>query len=293
MGSARPAGNMGTVGGYSLWDTWMSIPLVTRNLTAATALVTLGSQLGLFKVMNVLLIWDRVFRFELWRLVLPFFFLGPLGFPLLFLAAIFFRMSRGLEEGEFLGNAADYCYFLILVAAISLPLAYFFRLMYLGPVLVYAMLQLWSRKNQTQTVSIYGIFQVPALYYPYVMLAVSTVLSGGAIDWMGVVGICAGHLYYFLDSVYPKIPSSRGRILIRTPQFLVNLFDQRRPGTFPAPGSASSSEPRTVIRNGQVGPAGGVPPSAGFGTNIGGALRQRFTGGWGSAGGQRLGGGDS
>uniref|UniRef100_A0A7S0ZIX1 Derlin n=1 Tax=Timspurckia oligopyrenoides TaxID=708627 RepID=A0A7S0ZIX1_9RHOD len=279
---ATPA-NMGTVGGWSFKDAWMSIPWVTRTLSASMAFITLGSQLNLFPVRSVILLWPMIFqKFQIWRLITPFFFLGPLSFNLLFLAAMFFRHSRMLEEGEFLSNPADYSFFLLFVALVSLPLSYFLRLVYLGPVLLFAILQLWARKNINARVSVFGLFQLPALYYPYAMLLVNFVISGGTIDWMGITGILAGHLYYFLDTVYPALPKSRGHRIIKTPQVLIDLFATRvTPASAPA---------RAVGRGGALQENGGQPtPSGGLGLNLGSTLRQRVTGGHSWGGGRRLG----
>eukprot|EP00183_Erythrolobus_madagascarensis_P006239 CAMPEP_0185844416 /NCGR_PEP_ID=MMETSP1354-20130828/595_1 /TAXON_ID=708628 /ORGANISM="Erythrolobus madagascarensis, Strain CCMP3276" /LENGTH=279 /DNA_ID=CAMNT_0028544081 /DNA_START=208 /DNA_END=1047 /DNA_ORIENTATION=- len=275
--------NVRSMNDWDLRTAWESIPLITRNLVAASTVVTLGSQLGLFPVRSVLLIWPEIFgRFQIWRLVLPFFFLGPLNFHLIFLAAIFYRHSKLLEQGEFLSNAADYLWFLLIVGMTSLPLAYFFKVVYLGPTLLYAILQLWSRRNKDQMVSLFGLFHFPALYYPYALLAISAVLSGGAIDWMGVCGIFAGHVYYFLDSVYPFMPG-KSRV-IYTPQMLIDLFRPTPPASEPS---------RRVGPGGAVNTSASNAPAPGFGLNLGSGLRQRITGGhsWGG-GGQRLGGGD-
>eukprot|EP00182_Erythrolobus_australicus_P003664 CAMPEP_0185829736 /NCGR_PEP_ID=MMETSP1353-20130828/421_1 /TAXON_ID=1077150 /ORGANISM="Erythrolobus australicus, Strain CCMP3124" /LENGTH=273 /DNA_ID=CAMNT_0028527557 /DNA_START=161 /DNA_END=982 /DNA_ORIENTATION=- len=267
---------------WSLQSAWMSIPHVTRNLVAASAVVTLGSQLGLFPVHSVLLLWPKIFgQLQIWRLVFSFLFMGPLGFHLIFMAAIFYRHSKMLEQGEFLSNAADYVWFLLIVTMVALPLAFFLKLLYMGPALVFAMLQLWSRRNANQMVSIYGLITFPALYYPYALLAVNMVLTGGAIDWIGLSGIVAGHVYYFLDTVYPAMPGKRR--VISTPLALTNMF---------RPASPPSEAARRVGPGGAVSAGGASAPAPGFGLNLGSNIRQRVTGGhsWGS--GQRLGGSD-
>lgn len=39
-----------------------------------------------------------------------------------------------------------------------------------------------------------------------------------------MVGIGAGHVYWFLEDVFPNQPN--GRKLLKTPQFLRNIFDE-------------------------------------------------------------------
>lgn len=42
-----------------------------------------------------------------------------------------------------------------------------------------------------------------------------------------VLGLIVGHLYYFLEDVYPRMPQSGGRRLLAAPSFLKSLFQIR------------------------------------------------------------------
>lgn len=46
---------------------------------------------------------------------------------------------------------------------------------------------------------------------------------GNAI-YIDLVGIGAGHVYWFLEDVFPNQPN--GKKLLKTPQFLRNIFDE-------------------------------------------------------------------
>ena len=66
-----------------------------------------------------------------------------------------------------------------------------------------------------------GLFTFTAPYLPWVLLAFSFVLgNNGVVD---VVGIGVGHLYYFLEDVYPLMLPSRKRVLA-TPRLIQLLF---------------------------------------------------------------------
>lgn len=68
-----------------------------------------------------------------------------------------------------------------------------------------------------------GLFTFTAPYLPWVLLAFSFVLgNNGVVD---VVGIAVGHLYYFLEDVYPLMLPSRKRLLA-TPRLVQLLFNQ-------------------------------------------------------------------
>ena len=68
----------------------------------------------------------------------------------------------------------------------------------------------------------FGLLNFQAPYLPYVLLAFSVIL-GNAI-YIDIVGIGAGHVYWFLEDVFPNQPN--GRKLLKTPQFLRNLCDE-------------------------------------------------------------------
>jgi Derlin-2/3 len=56
--------------------------------------------------------------------------------------------------------------------------------------------------------SLFGFLTFNAPYLPWVMLSFS-VLIGNAVT-MDVIGIAVGHLYYFLEFVYPVMAEIRG-----------------------------------------------------------------------------------
>ena len=69
-----------------------------------------------------------------------------------------------------------------------------------------------------------GLFTFTAPYLPWVLLAFSFVLgNNGVVD---VVGIGVGHVYYFLEDVYPLMLPSRKRLLA-TPRLVQLLFNQQ------------------------------------------------------------------
>jgi Derlin-2/3 len=96
----------------------------------------------------------------------------------------------------------------------------------------------------------FGLLNFSAPYLPFILLAFSVILGdisnamsnnikllivisfssyiskftiGNAI-YIDLVGIACGHLYWFLEDVFPNQPN--GRKLIKTPQFLKNIFDE-------------------------------------------------------------------
>ena len=66
-------------------------------------------------------------------------------------------------------------------------------------------------------------FQAP--YLPWVLMAF-TVLLNGIWPWGDILGLSIGHLYYFLEDVYPRMPNSGGRRLLESPTILKQVFQR-------------------------------------------------------------------
>lgn len=80
------------------------------------------------------------------------------------------------------------------------------------------MVYVWGRKNSRQVVNFLGLFSFSAPYLPWVLLLFSFVL--GSSPTMDLLGIFAGHVYYFMAEVYPEMA---GVYLLKTPRLLQYL----------------------------------------------------------------------
>ena len=68
-----------------------------------------------------------------------------------------------------------------------------------------------------------GILNFNAPYLPWVMTGF-TVLFNNVWPWGDFLGLAIGHVYYFLEDVYPRMPHSGGRRLLRAPVLLREFF---------------------------------------------------------------------
>jgi hypothetical protein len=62
-----------------------------------------------------------------------------------------------------------------------------------------------------------------APYLPWVLMGFSIILQN---DWPygDILGFAIGHIYYFLEDVYPRMPSSGGRRLLQAPTFVKDVY---------------------------------------------------------------------
>jgi Derlin-2/3 len=90
----------------------------------------------------------------------------------------------------------------------------------LGPALIVMLIYYWSKITPNVTMTFLLGIQFKSQWFPWVLVAF-TVLTGGD-PRMELMGIAAGHIYFFLNDMYPRV---YGRTLISTPQFMCVHLD--------------------------------------------------------------------
>jgi len=141
-----------------------------------------------------------------------------------FLFHIFFliRYCKSLEEGSFRNRNADFLWMLLLGAAMLTCMAPFAKVQFLGTSLNFMLVYVWSRRNPGVPLSFLGIFTFGAAYLPWVLMAFSVLIGGSLV--VDMLGMIAGHTYYYLEDVYPHTHHGRGRRLLKTPEIVKALF---------------------------------------------------------------------
>ena len=210
-----------------LAERYFQIPLLTRSYLTAAILTTGACALEL--VSPLALYFDAqlvLFDLQLWRVVTNFFFFGGFGLDFFFHMFFLVRYCRLLEEGIFRERTADFLVMLLFGAAFLCCVAPFINVPpFLGSSLAFMMVYLWARLNPYVRMSFLGLFTFRAPFLPWVLLGFSLMLGNSpSIDLMGIL---VGHVYYFLEYVYPDTPAGRGRKLLHTPTLLHRLVGGR------------------------------------------------------------------
>ncbi|MES1916197.1 MAG: hypothetical protein MHM6MM_008041 [Cercozoa sp. M6MM] len=207
-------------------DWFLRIPPVTRFYMGGAVLTTVLCWANVLSPFSLFFSTKKVLKGEVWRLLSSFFFFSQEP-DLDFLFHMYFLLSysRGLEEASFRGRSADYLFMLLFGGALIVLAASYLSLTFLSPCLTFMMVYVWSRRNEWQQILLFGVVQLRAPWLPWVMVLFSLSLGGSiAAD---LVGIAVGHLYYYLQDVYPNMTPSRRRLL-KTPAVLRRLFREQQ-----------------------------------------------------------------
>lgn len=209
FGGANGVGAVGNAGpnvGLMAW--YMDIPLISRIYLTGAFLTTAACAVDIITPFSLYFNWSLVYQGQVWRLITSYLFFGVFSIDFLFHMYFLVRYSRLLEEGDFRGRTANYVLMLFFGIANMTLVATYTNVHFLGSALTFMMVYVWGRRNEDVKMSLLGFFHFNAPYLPWVMLAFS-VLLGNAIT-MDLIGIAVGHMYYFLEYIYPVVAQVRG-----------------------------------------------------------------------------------
>lgn len=216
---------------------YYEIPVVSRAYLTAAVGTTMACFMDLVSPLTLYYNYDLVVnRKQWWRILSSFLFFGNFSLDFLFHMYFVIRYCRLLEEGPFRGRRADFVFLLVFGAFAMLALVFVFKqhmtnIKFLGHPLAFMMVYVWARDTENLNVrmSLLGIFPFNAPYLPWVLLLFSLFL-GNPVE-TDLLGIFVGHIYYFLDVVYPQVADVRGwRVRRLLPQFGETLWFGRPGG---------------------------------------------------------------
>ncbi|KAM4719980.1 derlin-2 isoform 1-T1 [Anableps anableps] len=237
----------------TLQQEYLQIPVVTRAYTTACVLTTAAVQLEIITPFQLYFNPDLILRnyqvlnlnhsfsplyvslnrvrtttaegfsliSQVWRLITNFLFFGPVGFNFLFNMIFLYRYCRMLEEGSFRGRTADFVFMFLFGGLLMTIFGIFVSLVFLGQAFTIMLVYIWSRRNPNVRMNFFGLLNFQAPFLPWVLMGFSLLLGNSII--VDLLGIAVGHVYYFLEDVFPNQPGG-GRWL-KTPSIIKMLFD--------------------------------------------------------------------
>ena len=134
------------------------------------------------------------------------------------------RYIQTLEESSYARRKADFLMCVFFLAVFLLIIGpFFFGIVFLGSPLTFSMIYIWARRNPMTVMSFLGLFTFRAPYLPFVLLGF-TMLISRSFPTGDLLGLFAGHLYYYLEDVYPQ--NNYGYRPLKTPRFLKQLLNE-------------------------------------------------------------------
>ena len=95
------------------------------------------------------------------------------------------------------------------------------RATFLSTSLTFMIVYVWARRNPQVLMNFLGVFNFAAPFMPWVLLGFSLLLSGH-LPVADLIGIGAGHAYFYLVDVFPLL---YGWTPVKTPQMLKDLLN--------------------------------------------------------------------
>ena len=213
-------------GNVNIFDWYWDMPPVTRAYFTACSIATIACALDIITPFHLYYNHHAIWvGGQYWRLITNFLFFGSWGIDFLFHMYFLIRYCRSLEEGsKFRGHPFDFFFCLLFCMFGIMLLAPYTNMMFYGSSLTFMLVYLWGKRNPEMQISLLGLIGFTAPYLPWVLLAF-TVLLGHDIT-SDALGIGIGHLYYYLDDVYPALAvvrSWRIKKILPTPSNIYSL----------------------------------------------------------------------
>lgn len=192
-----------------------NIPPITKLVAGASLLTTTLCSLQFINKYDLFFNLDLIVnKGEIWRLLTCFTFYGEFNIWVLIHLYILFTNSKTLEENAFRGRAPDFIYFLLLSCIAMLVAAPALSLVFLSDSLFICIIYVLSKKNPHTEFGLLGLpMRIPGSYLPILFL-----ISGFSKE--KVLGCFIGHVYFFFEDVFPKLPTSKDVRLFKTPAIL-------------------------------------------------------------------------
>jgi Derlin-2/3 len=192
-----------------------NVPPITKLLAGASLLTTALCSLQFISKYDLFFNLDLILgKWEVWRVLTTFTYYGEFNIWVLIHLWILFSNCKSLEENSFRGRAPDFVYFLLLSCASMLLSAPVLSLVFLSDSLFICIVYVLSKKNPHTEFGLLGLpMRIPGSYLPILFL-----ITG--LSKEKLLGCFIGHVYFYFEDVFPKLPTSKDIRVFRTPRLM-------------------------------------------------------------------------
>ena len=152
------------------------MPTITKVWFCSAVIMTCAVSFGLVHPKSIAFLWEFIwYKFEIWRFLTPFMFLGKFSLGFLFQIMMLVNFSLGYEVAPFRtdgghgdGTSADYAFALLFCGVLDWGIAYLVGLPFLAQLMTYSVMYIWSRKHPNEVVSL--MFGIKSVSYTHLTL---------------------------------------------------------------------------------------------------------------------------
>lgn len=183
-----------------------SFPPVTR---AYLLLSFVTNALCFSKILNgisLLINFQLVIKhYNYWRLYSHLLYFGETGLKSIFYIFFFSRYSKALESFSFQGRGLEYLYLLLSGNSLLLLMKLFVKeATFLGPGITFMVVYIWGKKNAQQQINLVNLIHIKGSSLPLILMTSSWFLRQKTLK-SDIMGVIAGHLYFYLEEIYPRL----------------------------------------------------------------------------------------
>ncbi|TNJ30497.1 Derlin-like protein [Giardia muris] len=189
-------------------DLLHSIPTVSRILLLTSSALSLLTFFEVISPYSLYLSWPGVIeRHEVWRLFTPLLFIGKLSLQTVFSILQNSTYVSSLEGEVYVGRGKVFIFFLLYDWLACILATFLYPMYYLSTPFFGAITYLWGRKSPEKLVSLFGIVLIQACYLPFIYFGFALIQKQNVIPIL--IGICIGHIFYFLEDILPRATGKR------------------------------------------------------------------------------------
>jgi len=146
-----------------------------------------------------------IIHYNYWRIFSHLLYFGETGVKSIFYIFFFSRYSKALESFSFQGRGFEYLYLLLTGNSLLLLMKLFVReATFLGSGLTFMVVYIWGKKNAQQQINLVNLIHIKGSSLPLILMTSSWLLRQKTLK-SDIMGVIAGHLYFYLEEIYPRL----------------------------------------------------------------------------------------
>ena len=185
---------------------WNGIPPVTKAYTtlamAISFAITFEIASGYSFYLNLSLVVNEQ---QWWRVITMFLPCMPFSWNYFLHMHMFYMYSRQLEEHFYLGQTAQYLYFLLVTMAMLFGVAVYQSSFFVASEFLSVLIYVWSKRFPDEHLAVFGLIPIRSVYMPAFMLSFAYFMGSVEQAKKDLLAMALGHCLWYLGDVFPQL----------------------------------------------------------------------------------------